>query len=92
MAASGTGGRKPATGRPVSASSMGASILYKPGLQSLSKMPAKWLGVRNCISPRSSAAKVRLAPLGRTTISTGRFNVSATCQALAVVLVPLRPS
>ena len=92
MAASGTGGRKPATGRPVSASSMGASILYKPGLQSLSKMPTKWLGVRKLCRPLIWAAKVRLAPLGRTTSSTGRFNVSATCQALAVVLVPLRPS
>ena len=71
---------------------MGASILYKPGLQSLSKMPAKWLGVRKLCRPLIWAAKVRLAPLGRTTSSTGRFNVSATCQALAVVLVPLRPS
>ena len=92
MAASGMGGRKPTTGRPVSRSSMGASSLYSISVQSFSRTPAMWCGVRNAFKPCSWAASVKLAPLGRTTSSTGRSSTSAVCQALAAALTPPRPS
>ena len=62
------------------------------GEQSLRNRPAMWLGVRKAVSPRIWAARVRLAPLGRTAISTGRSRMWAVCQALARSVVPPRPS
>lgn len=51
-----------------------------------------WLGLRNSRNPRTWVASVRLASLGRSTSRTGRSRVSATCQALAFVVVPPTPS
>ena len=81
-------GRYPTTGRPVSASSIGRSVLYKDSEQSLSRMPTMRLGVRNCKSPCSSAARVMLDPFGCTTSSTGSASVSASSHALARVVSP----
>ena len=57
---SGSFGRKPSTGRPVSFSSIGASRACIRAVQLFSRMPAMWLGVRKFTSPFSSAASVRL--------------------------------
>ena len=91
-AASGMWGRSPSTGTPVSCSSMGARLRASMAEQSFSRMPAIWLGCRKASRPRTCAASVRLAPRGRSTSSTGRSSVRATCHALARAVTPPTPS
>ena len=62
------------------------------GEQSVRKMAAKWLGWRKSSRPLIWAARVRLAPFGRTASRTGSSSVSAACHGLARWVDPPRPS
>ena len=85
-------GKYPSTGRPVSRSNIGARLANSMGEQSLRKIPRIQLFSRKEQSPLICAAKVKLAPLGRTTNSTGISKMDAKCQALACVVLPPTPS